>query len=187
MSPPADTIRQLTSARDIVLRDATIYPQVVPGVLPVIGPSTPVEQRRWGADFLAETFASPVIGADAKENMCIGSGVLDTLRGYLNRKEEMGEDEDPAVVKSAVQCAASVYPLVFRYTMNSSKDEAWQKIAAIKSSILRRMDTAPSGVRICCIKFVAMVVQVQTPGQIADSRVGVQRTKTTSDTVLTDL
>lgn len=170
MSAPADTIRQLNSARDIVLRDATIYPQVVPGVLPVIGPSTPVEQRRWGADFLAETFASPVIGADAKETMCVGSGVLDTLRGYLNRKEDMGEDEDPAVVKSAVQCAASVYPLVFRYTMNSSNDEAWQKLASIKSSILRRMDTAPSGVRICCVKFVAMVVQVQTPGLIADPR-----------------
>lgn len=170
MSAPADTIRQLNSARDIVLRDATIYPQVVPGVLPVIGAATPVEQRRWGADFLAETFASPVINADAKETMCIGSGVLDTLKGYLNRKEDMGEEEDPAVVKSAVQCAASVYPLVFRYTMNSSNDEAWHKMAAIKSRILRRMDTAPSGVRICCVKFVAMVVQVQTPGLIADPR-----------------
>jgi symplekin len=162
MSTPADTIKQLNSARDIVLRDPTIYPQVVPGVLPVIGPSTTLEQRRWGADFLAETFASPVVSGEDKEKMCIGSGVLDTLRGYLNRKEDMGQDEDPAVVKSAVQCAASIYPLVFRHTMNSSNDEAWRKLATIKSSILRRMDTAPSGVRICCVKFVAMVVQVQT-------------------------
>jgi symplekin len=170
MSTPADTIKQLNSARDIVLRDPTIYPQVVPGVLPVIGPSTTLEQRRWGADFLAETFASPVVSGEDKEKMCIGSGVLDTLRGYLNRKEDMGQDEDPAVVKSAVQCAASIYPLVFRHTMNSSNDEAWRKLATIKSSILRRMDTAPSGVRICCVKFVAMVVQVQTPGLIADPR-----------------
>ena len=170
MSSPADTIGQLNSARDIVLRDPTIYPQVVPGVLPVIGPSTALEQRRWGADFLAETFASPVVSGEDKEKMCIGSGVLDTLRGYLNRKEDMGQDEDPAVVKSAVQCAASIYPLVFRHTMNSSNDEAWRKLATIKSSILRRMDTAPSGVRICCVKFVAMVVQVQTPGLIADPR-----------------
>lgn len=170
MSALAQTLASLDSARAFVLKDPAIYPQVVPGVLPAIGPATPVEQRRWGADFLAETFASPVVSADVKEAMCIGSGVLDTLRGYLNRKEEMGEDEDPAVVKSAVQCAASVYPLVFRYTMNSSTGEAWHKMAAIKSSILRRMDTAPSGVRICCVKFVAMVVQVQTPGLIADPR-----------------
>lgn len=170
MSAPADTIRQLNSARDIVLKDANIYPQVVPGVLPVIGTSTPVEQRRWGADFLAETFASPVVNADDKQKMCIDSGMLDTLKGYLNRKEEVGEDEDPAVVKSAVQCAASVYPLVFRHTMNTSNDEAWKKMAAIKVSILRRMDTAPFGVRICCVKFVAMIVQVQTPGLIADPR-----------------
>lgn len=170
MSAPADTIRQLNSARDIVLRDATIYPQVVPGVLPVIGVSTAVEQRRWGADFLAETFASPVINAEDKQKMCIGSGMLETLKGYLDRKAEVGEEEDPAVVKSAVQCAASVYPLVFRHTMSSSNGDAWNKMVAIKQSILRRMDTAPFGVRICCVKFVAMVVQVQTPGLIADPR-----------------
>lgn len=170
MSSPAETIRQLNSARDIVLRDATIYPQVVPGVLPVVGISTPVEQRRWGADFLAETFASPVINAEDKQKMCVGSGVLDTLGSYLDRKAQVGDEEDPAVVKSAVQCAASVYPLVFRHTMSTSNDEAWKKMAAIKMSILRRMDTAPFGVRICCVKFVAMVVQVQTPGLIADPR-----------------
>lgn len=97
MSALSNTLGQLNQARSYVLADPAIYPQVVPGVLPAIGPPTPVEQRRWGADFLAETFASPVISADVKENMCMGSGVLDTLKGYLNRKEELGEDEDPAV------------------------------------------------------------------------------------------
>ena len=46
----------------------------------------------------------------------------------------------------------------------------WQLMSAIKSNILRRMDTAPSGVRICCIKFVQQVVLVQTPGMV-DPRV----------------
>ena len=41
----------------------------------------------------------------------------------------------------------------------------------IKSNILRRMDTAPPGVRICCVKFVQVVVLVQTPGMVADPRV----------------
>jgi len=44
-------------------------------------------------------------------------------------------------------------------------------MSAIKSSILRRMDTAAPGVRICCIKFLQRVVLVQTPG-IVDPRVG---------------
>lgn len=44
-------------------------------------------------------------------------------------------------------------------------------MAQVKSNILRRMDTAPPGVRICCIKFVQRVVQTQTPGLIADPRV----------------
>jgi symplekin len=43
-------------------------------------------------------------------------------------------------------------------------------MSAIKSSILRRMDTAAPGVRICCIKFLQRVVLVQTPGMV-DPRV----------------
>lgn len=44
-------------------------------------------------------------------------------------------------------------------------------MSAIKSSILKRMDSTPTSVRVCAIKFVQKVVQVQTPGVIADPRV----------------
>src|SRR6266516_5340533 len=47
----------------------------------------------------------------------------------------------------------------------------WQNMVAIKSNILKRMDTAPIGVRVCCIKLLQRVVQVQTPGLISDPRV----------------
>lgn len=47
----------------------------------------------------------------------------------------------------------------------------WKMMLGIKSNILRRMDTAPPGVRICCVKFVQVVVLVQTPGMVADPRV----------------
>lgn len=47
----------------------------------------------------------------------------------------------------------------------------WKKMTAIKQNILKRWDTSPSGVKVCCIKFVQKVVQVQTPGIIADPRV----------------
>ncbi|KAI7511607.1 hypothetical protein KC347_g3209 [Hortaea werneckii] len=161
---------QLDQARNIVLTTPSVYPQVVPGVLGVIGGAAALELRRWGADFLAETFASPVLPAEEKQKL--GLPALDTLRAYLNRKEERGEDEDGQVIKSAVQCAASLYPLVFRHTVaeKGGDAESWAKMAAIKSAILRRMDSASAGVRICCVKFVARVVQVQTPGLISDPR-----------------
>ena len=44
-------------------------------------------------------------------------------------------------------------------------------MTGIKSSILKRFDTAPAGIQICCIKFVQRVVLVQTPGVITDPRV----------------
>lgn len=163
------TLGSLKSARDILLRDHTLYPQVVPGIIQVIAPAAHLELRRWGSEFLAETFASQVVTRDEKQQMSMV--VLDTLKGYLGRKESMGEEEDRTVVKNAVQCAASLYEYVFRHTATTPTDsETWAKIASIKSSILRRMDTTGPGVRICCIKFVACVVQTQTPGLIADPR-----------------
>lgn len=46
---------------------------------------------------------------------------------------------------------------------------------SIKLSILQRMDTFPIPIRICCVKFVQKVVQVETPGLIADPRVRLSR------------
>ena len=54
-------------------------------------------------------------------------------------------------------------------------------MASIKSNILKRWDTAATGVRICCIKFVQKVVQVQTPGVIADPRVRISSTAPSSE------
>ena len=47
----------------------------------------------------------------------------------------------------------------------------WQTMMAIKFNILGRMDSAPIAIKICCIKFLQKLVQVQTPGVIADPRV----------------
>lgn len=47
----------------------------------------------------------------------------------------------------------------------------WQNMVAIKSNILRRMEASSAGIKVCCIKFIQRVVQVQTPGIITDPRV----------------
>jgi len=103
----ADMIPQLEAARKLALGDPQVYTQVLPGILPIIGPAAPVEVRRWGADFLAEGFSSPSLPSAQKEQLV--SDVLPTLRNML---ETPGEDA--AVVKSVVQATASLYPLVFR-------------------------------------------------------------------------
>lgn len=54
---------------------------------------------------------------------------------------------------------------------NAADSQTWQTMATIKSNILRRIEKEPSGVKLCCIKFIQRVVQVQTPGQVADPRV----------------
>jgi symplekin len=160
----ADTIKQLNAARNLALADPALYPQVVPGLLRIVGADAILELRRWGADFFAETFASPVLAQEHKQSL--GLQVLDTLKAFLERP-----NEDTAVIKSVVQTAASIYPFIFRQIVTNPQDASpWQKMAAIKSSILRRMQNAPPGIHICSVKFIQRVVQVQTPGLIADPR-----------------
>lgn len=103
-----DQLAQLSNARDLVLGDAAYYPQIVQGILPIIGPHASLPLQRWGADFLAETFASPVLSQDAKNNL--SQHVLPTLKDLLET-----QPQDNQVVKYTVQTAASLYPIVFRH------------------------------------------------------------------------
>lgn len=103
-----DQVAQLNAARNLVLGDAAFYPQIVIGILPLIGANSRLELRRWGADFLAETFASPALATSQKEQLA--ANVLQTVRDILEVPES-----DVAVLKSVVQTAASIYPLVFRH------------------------------------------------------------------------
>lgn len=104
----SDQIAQLNAARSLVLGDAAFYPQIVNGILPIVGASTRLQLRRWGANFLAETFASPVLAADQKEQLA--PNVLQTIREIFELPET-----DTAVLQSLVQASASLYPIVFRH------------------------------------------------------------------------
>ncbi|RPB02356.1 hypothetical protein L873DRAFT_1826757 [Choiromyces venosus 120613-1] len=150
-----DQLQQLGSARALVLTDPVYWPQVLHGILPIV--SGPIVQlRRWGADFLAETFSTPVVEAGEKLNLAVAC--LDTMVRLMDEKEA-------GILKSVVQCSASVYPLIFRYICNNREDAAtWKKMDVLKSKILNLWDTGPVGVRLCCIKFVQRVILVQSRG-----------------------
>lgn len=103
-----EQIKQLDDARKLMLSDATYYSQIIPGLLPLTNRDARIELKRWVADFLAETFASPQLPAQQKEKLALT--VLDTLRSLVENPHE-----DPIVVESVVQTAASIYPLVLRW------------------------------------------------------------------------
>lgn len=103
-----DQLAQLDAARQIVLQDAALYPQIVTGILPIVGVTAPLELRKWGAEFLAETFASPAFIATTKEHSAVG--VLGTLKDLLEKP-----GEDAGVIRNVIQTAASIYGLVFKY------------------------------------------------------------------------
>ena len=107
-APVTDQITKLEAARHLVLSDSTHYAAIVPGILPIIGAQSHLEIRRWGADFLAEAFASPALSLQGKESLSVQ--VLQTLKELLELS-----NEDTGVLKSVIQAAASIYGLIFRY------------------------------------------------------------------------
>ncbi|KAL2263440.1 hypothetical protein VTK26DRAFT_6738 [Humicola hyalothermophila] len=152
----AEQLEQLNAARKLVLENAAYYDRIVKGVLPIIGPGSPLELRRWGAEFLAESLATPVLTMRDKENLTVA--VLDTLRELLD-----GAGEDVIVLKASVAAAASAYPVALRWIIhNSYHTESWEQMSAIKSRILSIWDGAPAPVKLSCIKFAQRVVLAQT-------------------------
>lgn len=122
-----DQIRQLNDARKLVLGDVQYYPSVVRGLLPSIGPNAALELRRWGADFLAEAFSTPALPNGEKETMQLY--VLATVESLLD-----GDRQDPQVLRSIIQTAASIYPLALRWMLvapnsrlSSAPSLPWQK------------------------------------------------------------
>ncbi|KAL2166451.1 hypothetical protein VTG60DRAFT_2759 [Thermothelomyces hinnuleus] len=162
----AEQLEQLGAARKLVLENPTYYDRIVKGVLPIIGPAAPVELRRWGADFLAESLATPVLTMREKENITVA--VLDTLRSLLDHA-----GEDAIVLKSSIVAAASAYPVALRWIIhNSYHTESWEQMSAIKSRILSIWDGAPAPVKLSCIKFAQRVVLAQTVSNGMEQKYG---------------
>lgn len=188
----SDHIRQLNDARKLVLGDVKLYQSVVKGILPIIAPTSQPELRRWTADFLAETFATPALPTKDKEAM--QPFVLDTVQSILENP-----DEDPHVLRSIIQTAASIYPIALRwmfvlrsplapgswssverelanlwdpYSIENSYDNiTWERMTAVKTRILRMWDDAPPSIRICCVKFAQRVVLAQSASSPSEPRV----------------
>lgn len=161
-----EQIRQLNDARKLVLGDVKYYPSVVKGILPIIGPAAPIELRRWGTEFLAETFATPALPNGEKETM--QPYVLTTLESLADN-----EREDAQVLRGVMQTAASIYPLAVRWTINNGYDTiTWERMVSIKQRILRMWDNAAPSVAICCIKFAQRVVLAQSVAAGSDLRLG---------------
>lgn len=106
--PIEEQLKQLNAARKLALENSAYYDRIVKGVLPVIGPTSSIELKRWGAEFLAESLATPVLSMRDKESLTLS--VLDTLKSLLE-----SEQDDAIVLKASIAAAASAYPVVLRW------------------------------------------------------------------------
>ncbi len=102
-----EQLQQLNTARKIVLENPPYYDKIVKGTLPILT-SPFVELRRWGADFLAESLASPVLSTRERENLTLA--VLHMLKELLETP-----NEDTLMLNSSIMDAATAYPVIMRW------------------------------------------------------------------------
>ncbi|KAF8449762.1 hypothetical protein BGX38DRAFT_1303591 [Terfezia claveryi] len=142
-STTTEQLAQLRKARTLCLQDDVYWPRIFEGILPILKSGVP-ELRRWGVEFIAESFSTPSLDDSRKTHLALKA--LDTLVDLIHENEA-----------ESLKCT------------NPTKNEEWQKMGSIKQRILWLWDSGPSGVKLCCIKFVQRVIQVQTPG-VTDPR-----------------
>lgn len=105
----SDQLQQLNEAKKAVLSDPqAYYSQIMVGILPLASPNTNIELRRWATNFIAEAFATPTLPGRDKEGMSLL--VVGHLRALLENPQE-----DPYVLRSAIQAAASIYPHAMKW------------------------------------------------------------------------
>ena len=107
--PPKEQLAELKRFREYALRDVNQYPNIIAYVVRCAGPTSGPELRKWGADFLAEAFASPILSPDRKQLFALS--LLPTFKAYLDDPAQ-----DAGVLRSAVQVLTNVYPFIFRHT-----------------------------------------------------------------------
>lgn len=103
--PTTEQLAQLRKARTLCLQDDVYWPRIFEGILPILKSEVP-ELRRWGAEFVAETFSTPTLDDTRKTNLAFKA--LDTLVDLIHGSEAES-------LKFAVQSSASIYPLMFRF------------------------------------------------------------------------
>ena len=98
-------IDQLNQAKQLIRQDASFYPQIMRGILP-IAQKPESRLRSWCADFLADGFASSEIQEDEKQSLAVLC--LDTIVILFQEQQQTS-------LKSLIQCAASIYGLLFKH------------------------------------------------------------------------
>lgn len=102
-------IQQLNAVRLHALESPDTYDGLLRQIVPLLQTSAPLDLRRWTADFISETFANQALHPDKKQPLAIA--ILPHLQQSLE-----AEAQDAAVIKSLVQAATCIYPLIFRHT-----------------------------------------------------------------------
>jgi symplekin len=101
----AQQIDQLNQAKQLVLQDASFYPQIIRGILPIAQKPEP-RLRSWCAKFLADGFASAEVNAGERQTLAVAC---------LHTIDILFEETDLRVVKNLIECSASIYPLIFKH------------------------------------------------------------------------
>jgi symplekin len=148
-----EQIAQLNQAKALAVQDASFYPQIVLGLLPLVK-SPDVTLKRWCSSFFIDAFTSFSLEKDKKKLLAIEC--VDEVLTLLN-------DTDYVIQKNAITIAANVYGFaMMAVAENDSLVDKWNTLTKIKATVLRLWESEHFGVEAESIKFAQQVIIVQS-------------------------
>lgn len=102
----ASRLAQLDQAKLLVESDASYFPQIVIGVLPVFTDDS-IELRRWVASFVLTAFSSPKLSAQDKHDLA--------LKVIEKMSAAVVAEQDISICKCYAQISSIIYPMLFQH------------------------------------------------------------------------
>ncbi|PWN49146.1 hypothetical protein IE53DRAFT_160920 [Violaceomyces palustris] len=126
-----------------------LFPSLV-SLLPRVQPTFKV----WISQVMDLAFCRPLLGPEAKSNLAPHAPEAISL---------LLRDSDKQVVKTAAQCFASIYQILFRISCTDrSKATLWRTVDVIKAQLFHLFESGPQGVKLAVIKCFQRIIQTQS-------------------------
>ncbi|KAG9047536.1 hypothetical protein FS837_002060 [Tulasnella sp. UAMH 9824] len=167
LSLPEDSPQQiqlLTTLRDYLETQPVPITVIIPPLLHTIVPAKDSAFKRWVIDILHYGLSRSSLPGESKAQLA--TATLEDITNLLN-------DTSLSIQKSAIQCFASSYPLMFRVLCaNRQHKGPWDMLVYAKQRILALVQAAHgpgAGLTIAALKVMQRVILVQSRG-VSDPR-----------------
>ncbi|ORY92427.1 Symplekin tight junction protein C terminal-domain-containing protein [Leucosporidium creatinivorum] len=139
-------------------------PPIWSTIISIITDERPLPLAVWAAEVMRLALCRPLLDADIRIALAVQA---------LPALARLAASSQVGLLKAALQCFASSYPLLFKHACGGADQQLWTNVVLLKTAAVQLWRTGPAGAKLAAVKVIQRIIQTQTKGT-ADPRL--QRT-----------